>query len=64
MVVQPLQTALVGDTGKALWLLMSAVGFVLLIACVNVASLSVMRMAQRARELSIRAWHAALAGWI
>jgi putative ABC transport system permease protein len=53
-IVQPLQTALVGETSEALWLLLFAVGFLLLIACVNVANLSLGRTMQRAHELAIR----------
>lgn len=53
-IVQPLQFALVGETSEALWLLLFAVGFLLLIACVNVANLSLGRTVQRARELAIR----------
>jgi putative ABC transport system permease protein len=54
-IVQPLQSALVGETSQALWLLLSAVGFLLLIACVNVTNLSLVRTVQRTRELAIRA---------
>jgi predicted permease len=54
-IVRPLRDALVGGVASTLWVLMGAIGAVLLIACANIANLMLVRADARRQEFAVRA---------
>jgi len=53
--VRPLSADVIRDVGQILWILLAAVGVVLLVACGNVANLFLVRAEGRHQELAVRA---------
>ena len=54
-IVRPLKDDVVGGVASTLWVLMGAIGAVLLVACANIANLMLVRADARRPELAVRA---------
>jgi predicted permease len=52
--IRPLKQEVIGNVGELLWVVMATIGVVLLIACANVANLSLVRVEARQQELAVR----------
>jgi putative ABC transport system permease protein len=52
--LRPLKQDVVGDIDRTLWILLGAIGIVLLMACANVANLVLVRANSRGQEMAIR----------
>ncbi len=53
--LRPLKADVVGNAANVLWVLLGTAGILLLIACANVANLSLVRAEGRSREIAVRA---------
>ena len=54
-IVSPLKDDLTGNVASTLWVLMGAIGAVLLVACANIANLMLVRADARRQEFAVRA---------
>ena len=52
--LRPVDEAVLGDSARGLWMLLAAVGGVLLIVCINVANLMFVRVERRTKEAALR----------